>query len=137
PDGSCAPVSATTPLPTAAGPLSAATSIAQTGSVTSTAATPTSGTATFAAGSAVIGPLTPQLGREIRVVLRGTWSGTVAIGTSIDACATINPLTIAGQTWGSFAGNANESVDVPTLAGVSYCATATITSGTLNYAVRQ
>ncbi|KQO13294.1 hypothetical protein [Sphingomonas sp. Leaf242] len=121
-DGTCAPVSPTNPLPIADGPLAAATS------------TPLSGTATT--GTIVIGPFIPQLGRAIRVILRGTWTGTFAVSTSVDACATLNPLTIGGSTWGSFTGNANEVVDIPTLAGVVYCATATVSSGSLSYGVR-
>ena len=124
-----------------------ADSIAQEGTVTSTAATPTSGSATFAGGTAYIGPLTPQLGRDIRVILKGTWGGSFAIGTASAAngctAGNINPLTVAGQSWGSFIANANEVVDMPTLgaSGASgapvYCAIATISSGTLTYAVRQ
>jgi hypothetical protein len=87
--------------------------------------------------SGTVGPFVPQLGRAIRLVLRGTWTGSFALGTSVDSCATINPLTVAGQTWGSFTANANEAVDTPTIAGVSYCRTAVISSGTLDYAVRQ
>jgi hypothetical protein len=117
------PVTPSTPLPTAEGPLPPATSTALTG-------TAPIGTTTF-------GPFVPQLGRGIRVILRGTWAGTFAVSTSVDACATLNPLTIGGSTWGSFAGNANEIVDIPTLAGVVYCATATVTSGSLSYGVRQ
>lgn len=83
------------------------------------------------------GPFAPQLGRGIRVILRGTWAGTFAVSTSVDACATLNPLTIGGSTWGSFNVNANEIVDIPTLAGVVYCATATVSSGSLSYGVRQ
>lgn len=116
-----------------------ATSTAQEGNVTPTTATATSGVASITNGVAAIGPLVPQLGRGIRVVLRGTWAGTFQLGTSssANACATFNPLTVAGQTWGSFTANANEVVDVPTLADVVYCARATITSGSLDYAVRQ
>ena len=123
-------------------------SVGQEGSVNSTAVTPTTGVAIFASGSAIIGPFAPQLGRDIRVVLKGTWQGSFSIGTSsaANACApgTINPLTIGGQAWGTYTANANEVVDTPSLgattAGVAapvYCATATITSGTLTYAVRQ
>lgn len=117
------PVTPTTPLPTADGPLPPATSTALTGTAT--------------AGTTTIGPFVPQLGRGIRVILRGTWAGTFAVSTSVDGCATLNPLTIGGSTWGSFTGNANEIVDIPTLAGVVYCATATISSGSLSYGVRQ
>ncbi len=122
-DGSCAPVSQANPLPTADGPLAAATSTALSGTATT--------------GTTIVGPFTPQLGRGIRVILRGIWAGSFAVGTSVDACATINPLTIGGSTWGSFTGNANEVVDIPTLDGVVYCATATIASGSLSYAIRQ
>lgn len=121
-DNKCVPVSAASPLPTADGPLAAATSTALTGTATT--------------GTTLIGPFTPQLGRAIRVILRGTWAGTFAVSTSVDACATLNPLTIGGSTWGSFTGNANEVVDIPTLAGVVYCATATVSSGSLSYGVR-
>ncbi|WP_298690155.1 hypothetical protein [uncultured Sphingomonas sp.] len=116
-------------------------SIGQEGVVTSTAATPTSGGAAFASGAAVVGPFAPQLGRDIRVVLKGTWAGGFVVGTSTsaNACAagTINPLTVAGQPWGNFSANANEVVDTPTLAGIVYCATATVTSGSLSYSLRQ
>ncbi|RMB51739.1 hypothetical protein C8J44_2758 [Sphingomonas sp. PP-CE-3A-406] len=117
------PVTQQTPLPTTAGPLPPAASVALSGAVTT--------------GTTVVGPFAPQLGRGIRVILRGTWAGTFAVGTSVDACATINPLTIGGMTWGSFTGSANEIVDIPTLAGVVYCATATVSSGSLSYGVRQ
>ena len=117
------PVTPKTPLPTAEGPLPPADSVALSGT-----ATP---------GSTIVGPFTPQLGRGIRVILRGTWAGTFAVSTSIDACATLNPLTIGGSTWGSFNGNANEIVDIPTLAGVTYCATATVSSGSLLWSIRQ
>lgn len=130
-----------------------AASTPQEGTVTATTAIATSGTATTAAGVATIGPFAPQLGRDIRVILRpsasgGSWTGTFAIGTSsaANACAagTINPLTIGGQPWGVYTGNANEAVDTPSLGATPagapapvYCATATITSGSLTYAVRQ
>lgn len=117
------PVTQQTPLPTTAGPLPPAASVALSGTVTT--------------GTTIVGPFAPQLGRGIRVILRGTWAGTFAVGTSVDACATINPLTIGGMTWGSFTGSANEIVDIPTLAGVVYCATAIVSSGSLSYGVRQ
>lgn len=127
--------------------VAAAESVAQEGTVSSAAATPASGTATFSGGTALIGPLAPQLGRDIRVILKGTWSGSFQIGTASAAngctAGNINPLTVAGQSWGSFTGNANEVVDTPTLgaAGANgapvYCAIATVSSGMLTYAVRQ
>jgi hypothetical protein len=125
-----------TPLP-AKVTVIAATSTAQSGSVTSAAVTPTSGTATFAAGAATIGPLTPQLGRPVRVVLAGTWSGSFTAGTSSDGCVTINPLTVGGLSWGSFTANANEDIDTPMVSTAAYCAKATVTSGTMSYSVQQ
>jgi hypothetical protein len=104
------------------------------------------GAASFASGVATMGPFTPILGRDLRIIIRPTvagtlWTGTVAIGTSTaaNACApgTINPLTIGGYQWGSYTANANEAVDTPTLASVVYCVTATITSGSARVAVRQ
>lgn len=122
PGSTATTVSPSNPLPTVEGPLTPATSTALVGTVTT--------------GTTVIGPFTPQLGRAIRVILRGTWAGTFTVSTSVDGCTTVNPLTIGGSTWGSFTGNANEVVDIPTLAGVVYCATATISSGSLTYGVR-
>lgn len=123
PGGPASTISAANPLPVTDGLLAAATSTALTGTATT--------------GTAIVGPFTPQLGRGIRITLRGTWAGTFAVGTSIDACTTISPLTIGGQAWGSFTGSANEIVDIPTLAGVVYCATATVSSGSLSYGIRQ
>ncbi|HLY90839.1 MAG TPA: hypothetical protein VKQ27_17790 [Acetobacteraceae bacterium] len=101
------------------------------------AATSTPLTATPAAGTTVSGPFTPQLGRDLRIIIKGTWAGTISVGTSVDNCATVNPLTAGGATWGSFTANANEVVDTPTLAGVGYCVTSVITSGTPTIGLRQ
>jgi hypothetical protein len=104
------------------------------------------GAASFSGGVATMGLFTPILGRDLRIIIRPTtagspWTGTVQVGTSTaaNACAanTINPLTIGGQTWGSYTGNANEVVDTPTLWGVAYCVTVTMQTGSARVAVRQ
>lgn len=146
PGGSYAPEEVPVMVPALSTPLG--------GAVTSTAVTPTSGAATFSNGTAYIGPFQPELGRPIRMILKGTWQGSVITGTASAAngctAGNINPLTVGGLTWASFTANANEDVDTPHLGGILaadgrtiatpapvYCATATITSGTLTYEVRQ
>lgn len=116
----------------------AAISTACTAVVTSGAATPTGCSASGGAGSYVVGPFSPSPGYPVRLVATGTWSGSITIGTSINNCSTLNGLTVAGVAYGVFTGNANEAVDVPaTTGGVSYCASITVTSGTLTLALRQ
>jgi hypothetical protein len=106
-------------------------------------ASTTTGTATGcnsagSAGAYTFGPFAPQAGYPVRLVSTGTWAGSMAVGTSVDSCASVNPLTVAGSTWGTYTGNANEAVDVPpTTGGVAYCLTVSLTSGTLNAAIRQ
>ena len=118
----------------------AAASTPATGTVTATAVTPTSGTAALAGGSAVIS-FAPTLGLPVRVVLRGGATFTAYVGTSVDGCATINPLTVAGQQWATFTASADEYVDTPvstaTAGGIKYCLVVTVTSGTETYGVRQ
>lgn len=116
----------------------AATSTPCTVSATTSAATPTGCTASGSAGVYVVGGFAPQAGYPIRLVTTGTWTGTIAVGTSIDNCATVNALTVAGQTWGSYTSNVNEAVDVPvTTGGVQYCLSISLSSGTINAALRQ
>lgn len=107
-------------------------------SATSSAITPTGCTGTGSSGTYVAGPFNPQAGYPVRIVTSGTWSGSIAVGTSSDNCTTVNPLTVAGQTYGSFTGNANEAVDVPATTGsIAYCMSITVSSGTLSAALRQ
>ena len=107
--------------------------------VTSSAATSsTTCTAAFATGVGTLGPLTPQLGRDLRAVLTGTWTGTVTVGTTTTSdCSTFNALTIGGSAWATWTTNSNEVFDTPTLSGVNYCVHATITSGSLIGGIRQ
>lgn len=117
---------------------SGASSTACTASVTTSAATPTGCTASGSAGSYVIGPFVPSPGYPVRLVATGIWSGSITIGTSVNSCAAVNGLTVAGLAYGVFTANANEAVDVPaTTGGVAYCASVVVTSGTLNLALRQ
>lgn len=122
PDGSCA---------------ASVQSTAQTGAVTSSAATAATGAATFASGTAKVGPFLPTVGYAIRLKLTGTWAGTAYLGTSTDACASVSPLTAGGSAI-TYSGNLNEIVDAPATTGSDvYCLVATVTSGTLGYALRQ
>lgn len=118
--------------------IAVATSTACVVSATSTATTPTGCTSTGSAGTYIVGPFTAQAGYPVRLVTTGTWTGSIAVGTSIDSCATVNALTVAGQSWGTFTGNANEAVDVPPTTGsVKYCLSITVSSGTITAALRQ
>lgn len=98
--------------------------------VTTSAVTPTGCAASFATGTATIGGFAPQLGRNLRILITGTWTGTVTVGTSgSSTCTTFNPLTIGGASWGSFSANANEFVDTPSVSTAYYCLQVTVLSG--------
>jgi hypothetical protein len=109
----------------------------QTGTVTSSAVTPTGGSATFNAGVATIGPLNPLAGKEIWVTLSGTWTGTAQVMRSTDNGTTLLPLTVGGSAWGLYTTNANEQTAYPSDTAGAYFLVATITSGTLIYRVAQ
>ena len=68
---------------------------------------PLSGTAS---GTQTVGPFTAVSSRPIVLTLEGTWQGTVQVKRSVDGGATLHPLTIAGQAWAVFTGNACEPV---------------------------
>lgn len=119
--GFAVPVGMATPLPVA-------TLIAP------AASTALTGTATT---SLVAGPFTPELGRAIWLTLSGTWSGNVALERSTDGGATRLPLTVGGQSWATFAANANEPIGEETVSGATYYLSVTLTSGTLSYQVAQ
>lgn len=118
-----------------------------TGSADSTGYTPTGGAkVTTGAPNFLIGPFTPQLGREIWVTLSGAGSsGTAQLLRSTDGGATKLGLTVAGQPWGSFpfagitdlAPAANEIVTAETDASATYYLALTVTQGTVNYRVAQ
>lgn len=98
------------------------------------ASTPLAGSAS---ASTVAGPFTPDKARPIWLTLSGIWSGSVTVQRSTDGGATKLPLTIAGQSWGVFAGNANEVVAEETVEGATYHLAITIASGSLSYRVAQ
>lgn len=134
-DGKCYTIGAANGLPTS---TAIAISTPCVIAAAPTVATPSGCTYTGSAGAYIVGPFVPQAGYPVRLVATGTWTGSITVGTSMDNCATVNALTVAGQTWGSYTGNANEAVDVPpTTGGVKYCLSLTVTSGTLNVALRQ
>lgn len=83
------------------------------------------------------GPFVPELGRPIRVTLWGEWSGTAELRRSVDGGVTLLPLTVAGEPWGRFTGNANEAVAEEHEEGASYHFVVTLAGGTLAYRVAQ
>lgn len=87
--------------------------------------------------SAVFGPFTPQLGRQIWLCLSGTWTGSAQLLRSTDSGVTRLPLTAAGQPYASYTANANEAVVEESCAGATYYLAVTLSSGTLTYRVAQ
>jgi hypothetical protein len=79
------------------------------------------------------GPFTPTTGVAIILTLRGTWSGTVNVMRSTDGGVTLNPLTVAGQPWARFAGNACEPVWEENDAAARLYLDITLASGSLSY----
>jgi len=111
-----------------------ATSVALTGSVTLSAAT---GPCSFAGGTATCGPFLPSARLPVRLLLKGGASFSAIIGTSVDACATVNALTAGGSAV-IYAGSVDEYVDVPPTTGnIGYCLKMTISSGSETFVVRQ
>lgn len=99
-----------------------------------TETTPLAGTTSV---SLLTAGFSPELGRPLWLTLSGTWSGTVAVQRSTDGGATRQPLTLAGDAWGVFAGNANEVVSVESEAGATYSLDIALSSGTLSYRMAQ
>ena len=122
--GGAVAVSAAAPLPVVAPPASSSPA-------TSTALVGTASTAIVA------GPFTPQLGRDVRLTLSGSRTGSVQLLTSIDGGATKLPITAAGLAWGVFTGNCNETVDSPSDSGASYYLQIAPASGTVAYRLAQ
>ena len=87
--------------------------------------------------STMLGPFQPDLARAIWVTLSGAWVGRVQLLRSVDGGATKLPLTVAGQPWANFTGNANEIAGEETTPGARYYLSVTLTSGTLTYRVAQ
>lgn len=118
--------------PIVTSPTAAASSTPCTVTATTSAATPTGCTATGSAGTYIVGPFAPKPGYPVRLTTIGTWTGTITEGTSFDNCATVIPITVAGQSWGSFTNNVNEVPDFPaTTMNFKYCLSISLTSGTI------
>jgi len=118
-DGSLVPVDASTPLPVTLG------------------RSPTTPLAGTAASTGVVGPYQPALGRPIMLVLTGTWTGPVKVMRSIDGGATRQPLTVAGNAWGQFSGNACEAVWDESESAARLYLDITLTSGSVTYRMAQ
>lgn len=98
------------------------------------AASTLAGTAT---SSQIVGPFTPATGRPVYLTLTGTWQGTIALERSIDGGTTRYPVTLAGQAWGRFTGNACEPVWEEQSDKASLFLNVALTSGTLSYSLTQ
>jgi len=139
-DSSCVAVSPTAPLPTTQGPLGVAVSTPLAGTVTASAVAPTSGAASFVGGVATIGPMAPQLGRDISLKV---WSADNAVFScqmrdSIDGGATKLPLTIFDlPVGGPYTAPVNSAITAETIAGTQVFLLCSVSAGTLNYVVAQ
>ena len=112
---------------TPASPLPVATTVI---AATSTPLTGSSGT------TGAAGPFVPQLGRAIRVVLSGSWTGTVQLLRSIDGGTTRLPITYPdGSARGSWSTNINSRVVEESEAGATYYLAITLSDGTLSYRI--
>jgi len=98
--------------------------------------TPVMGTA---ATSAVVGPFTPQVGRDVFVQLSSSaaWVGSVQLMRSLDGGITKCPVTLNGNSWGLFTANASEAPVTATSASETFYLSITLTSGSLNYRICQ
>lgn len=118
-DGTLVPVDASTPLPVTLGRA------------------PTTPLAGTAAATGVVGPYQPALGRPVMLVLTGTWTGTIKVTRSVDGGTTRQPLTVAGNGWGQFGGNACEAVWEESESAARLYLDITLTSGSVTYRMAQ
>lgn len=117
-DGTVVPVSAEFPLPIATDAAPVGLPAALTGTAT---------------GTTTVGPFVPAAGKPVTIVLHGTWAGSVSVKRSSDGGATMQPLTVAGQAWARFTGNACEQVWEEATADNQLFLEIAVTSGTLSY----
>lgn len=88
--------------------------------------------------SATLGPFVPDLARPVRLVLSGTWAGSVQLLRSRDGGTTKLGLTYSdGSAAGIWSGNLNAAVAEETVAGATFYLQATLSAGTLNYVLEQ
>ena len=118
-DGSMLPVAAATPLPVTFG------------------TTPTTALTGSASTTSVVGPYQPALGRPVMLTLTGTWSGSVKVTRSIDGGTTRQQLTVAGNVWGQFGGNACEAVWDESESAARLYLDITLSSGSVTYRMAQ
>lgn len=85
----------------------------------------------------VAGPFAPSSANPIMLTLTGQWDGSVQVERSVDGGATRQPLTVVGQPWGLFTGNACEAVWSEAEEDVEFYLDITVNSGTLSYRVAQ
>lgn len=87
--------------------------------------------------SRIVGPFEPSVGVPIHLQLGGEWSGTVTLQRSTDGGVTRFPLTVAGQPWAQFTGNANEVVWQEGEAGASFWLDIVLGTGAVAYRISQ
>jgi hypothetical protein len=105
--------------PTTGNPLSSSASPAT--------STPVTGSTT---SSTTLGPFTPQLGRDLGVIITCTGTCTGQLLSSADGGVTKLPLTIGGAVWASYTGAVNEDAWTPTITGQTFYLALTATGGT-------
>jgi len=98
------------------------------------ASTPLAGSAD---ADVVAGPFVPEPARAIWISLSGSWTGTVTVTRSIDGGLTRLPLTMGGDPWARFTGNANEPIGEESAAEASWYLDIEVSSGAVTYEVRQ
>lgn len=137
-DGFAVNVSAATPLPVT---LGAGVTVALPGNVAATS-TPLAGSV-GAVGTTVVGPFTPQVGRDIWATLVGTGaSGSAQLLRSTDGGASKLGLTAGGSVWAKWAFGGvsgvivNEQV-VNASDAATYYLSVTLTGGSLTYRLGQ
>lgn len=87
--------------------------------------------------SILAGPFAPLRDSPIHLSLTGIWTGNVTLLRSADGGLTRLPLTVGGQPWARFTGNANEVVWQEAEAGATFYLDIVLASGTLTYRVAQ
>lgn len=90
-----------------------------------------------AAGSKVAGPFVAAPDRPVYLTLAGAWTGEVHLLRSIDGGASRRPLTLGGQVWGRFTGNACEAVWQESEEGASLWLDLQPAGGVISYRLSQ
>lgn len=80
---------------------------------------------------------TPDLNRPIWVRLSGTWVGTVQLMRSTDGTNWFPITSATGVTKGLWSANVNAPITQESVSGATYRLSFTMTSGQVDYEVRQ